>query len=336
MIDLSMSVKEFRCNIEHDENLQNFIKDILVIASEEKSNRAYYTIVYHLLGKKTFPEELRNKIIQCMQGGEIEKTFLRNNYEQRVYGMLSRKKSSAQEYYDFYFKDELENLGVGQQAKRNGRGLSSKRRGFLSKTICGYSVSDAINILVEQFSKFDEDKESMGRFVDVQYAKERIFQLNEHFSGAEYVKIAEQEVDEERIRKSPELTETEKKTLILARRGQGKFRVNVLEKNRGCPFTGILNPKLLVASHIKPWKDSDNTERLDGNNGLALTPTYDRLFDQGYISFTDDKQLLVSSKLEPECMEVLNLVNGQIIENLILTEERKKYLSFHRSEKFIE
>lgn len=48
-----------------------------------------------------------------MQGGEIEKTFLRNNYEQRVYGMLSRKKSSAQEYYDFYFKDELENLGGG-------------------------------------------------------------------------------------------------------------------------------------------------------------------------------------------------------------------------------
>lgn len=56
---------------------------------------------------------MRNKIIQCMQGGEIEKTFLRNNYEQRVYGMLSRKKSSAQEYYDFYFKDELENLGGG-------------------------------------------------------------------------------------------------------------------------------------------------------------------------------------------------------------------------------
>lgn len=67
MIDLSMSVKDFRCNIEYDENLQNFIKDILVIASEEKLNRAYYKIVYHLLGKN-FPEELRNKIIQRMQG----------------------------------------------------------------------------------------------------------------------------------------------------------------------------------------------------------------------------------------------------------------------------
>lgn len=67
MIDLSMSVKDFRCNIEYDENLQNFIKDILVIASEEKLNRAYYKIEYHLLGKN-FPEELRNKIIQRMQG----------------------------------------------------------------------------------------------------------------------------------------------------------------------------------------------------------------------------------------------------------------------------
>ena len=130
------------------------------------------------------------------------------------------------------------------------------------------------------------------------------------------------------------MTETEKKTLILARRGQGKFRVNVLEKNKGCPFTGIANEKLLVASHIKPWKDSNNIERLDGNNGLALTPTYDRLFDQGYISFTDDKKLLISSELEQECIEALNLVRGQTIENLILTKERKKYLAFHRSKKF--
>ncbi|MGO5052396.1 HNH endonuclease [Lachnospiraceae bacterium LCP25S3_G4] len=51
------------------------------------------------------------------------------------------------------------------------------------------------------------------------------------------------------------------------------------------------------SSHIKPWKDSDNTDRVDGDKGLSLTPTYDRLFDQGYISCTDDKQLLVSSKL---------------------------------------
>lgn len=336
MIDLSMSVKKFRTNVEHDEKLQNFIKDILVIAGEEKSNRAYYMIVYHLLGKKSFPEELRNKVSHCMQGGEIEKTFLRNNYEQRVYGMLSRKNSSTQVYYDFYFKDELENLGIGQQAKINGRGLSGRRRGFLSKTICNYSISEAINILVEQFSEYGEDKESIGRCIDVQYAKERIFQLNEHFSGADYEKFAEQEVDEEKIRESTELSETEKKTLILARRGQGRFRVNVLEKNKGCPFTGISNPKLLVASHIKPWKDSDNIERLDGNNGLALTPTYDRLFDQGYISFTDDKKLLVSSILEQECIEALNLVSGQTIENLILTEERKKYLSFHRSERYKE
>lgn len=334
MIDLSMSVKKFRIDVEHDEKLQNFIKDILIIAGEEKSSRAYYTIVYHLLGKKSFPEGLRNKIMHCMQGGEIEKTFLRNNYEQRVYGMLSKKNSGTQEYFDFYFKDELENLGIGNQAKMNGRGLSARRREFLSKTICGYTISDAINVLVDQFSELDEEQESIGRTTDVQYAKERIFQLNEHFSGADYEKVAEQEDDEERIRENVELTETEKKTLILARRGQGKFRVNVLEKNSGCPFTGIINEKLLVASHIKPWKDSDNIERLDGNNGLALTPTYDRLFDQGYISFTDDKKLLISSKLEQECIEALNLVCGQTIENLILTEERKKYLEFHRSNKF--
>ena len=334
MIDLSMTVKNFRTMIEYDEKLQDFIKDILVIAGEEKSNRAYYTIVYHLLGKKSFPKRLREKVILCTDEGELEESFLRNNYEQRVYGMLSRSDTSTQKFYDFYFKDEVENLGTGKRAGMNGRGLSNSRRRYLAETIPNYSISEAINDIEMQFSDTMEDRESQAKAIDIREARRRIFQLNEHFSGADYERIAEQEVDEESICKCVDLTETEKKTLILARRGQGKFRVNVLEKNQGCPFTGISNATFLVASHIKPWKDSDNIERLDGNNGLALTPTYDRLFDQGYISFTDDKKLLVSSKLEKECIEALKLVHGQTIEKLVLTEERKKYLGFHRANRF--
>ena len=336
MIDLSMNVKNFRIAIEYDEKLQDFIKDILVIAGEEKSNRAYYTIVYHLLGRKSFPKKLREKVILCTDEGELEESFLRNNYEQRVYGMLSRNDTSTQKFHDFYFKDEVENLGTGKRAKINGRGLSNNRRHYLAEIMPNYSISEAINNIEEQFSEVAEDRESQAKAMDIREARRRIFRLNEHFSATDYETFVTQEDDEDRIRNSTELSETEKKTLILARRGQGKFRANVLEKNNGCPFTGIANPKLLVASHIKPWKDSDNIERIDGDNGLALTPTYDRLFDQGYISFTDNKQLLLSSKLEQECIDALNLVSGQTIEKLVLTEKRKKYLNFHRSNKFLQ
>lgn len=191
-----------------------------------------------------------------------------------------------------------------------------------------------LDIIVEQFAEDSKEDENMEKYIDVYNARERILQLNEHFSVSDYEKFDEQETDEKIISDNVELSETEKKTLILARRGQGRFRANVLEKNNGCPFTGITNPSLLVASHIKPWKDSDNTERLDGNNGIALTPTYDRLFDQGYISFEDDKKLLVSNKLDKDCIKALLLVEGQVLDGLILTEERKKYLKFHRQNKF--
>jgi hypothetical protein len=50
----------------------------------------------------------------------------------------------------------------------------------------------------------------------------------------------------------------------------------------------------LIASHVQPWRDSSNEQRLDGENGLLLTPTVDHLFDKGFISFEDSGQLIVS------------------------------------------
>lgn len=132
MVDLTLTVAEFREKIYEEELLQNFIRDILVIAGKEDSNRAVYTIVYHLIGKKAFPSKLE-KIKYCMDQGIIEKTFLRNNYEQRVYGMLSVKSKPTNEYFDFYYGDILVNLGKGDKANKNGRGLSQKRQDFLKK-----------------------------------------------------------------------------------------------------------------------------------------------------------------------------------------------------------
>jgi hypothetical protein len=94
------------------------------------------------------------------------------------------------------------------------------------------------------------------------------------------------------------LEETTKATLVMARRGQGIFRSRVQAIESSCRVTGVTAEKFLIASHIKPWKNSDNSERLDGNNGLFLSPHIDRLFDGGFISFTRSGGMLVSPLLD--------------------------------------
>jgi hypothetical protein len=59
-------------------------------------------------------------------------------------------------------------------------------------------------------------------------------------------------------------------------------------------ITGVENPVHLVASHCKPWRDSTNDERLNGGNGLLLTPSIDHLFDRGFIGFEDNGKLIIS------------------------------------------
>lgn len=75
-----------------------------------------------------------------------------------------------------------------------------------------------------------------------------------------------------------ELPATEKEQLIKARRGQGVFRTRLESIEDSCRLTGATNTRMLVASHIKPWRDCSNVERLDGNNGLLLSPHVDKLF----------------------------------------------------------
>lgn len=140
---------------------------------------------------------------------------------------------------------------------------------------------------------------------------------------------------EERVQKGIEgddtLSDTEKKTLIKARRGQGKFRENVLSIEKTCRLTDISDVNFLVASHIWPWrKCTTKKERLDGYNGLMLTPAADFLFDRGYMSFSDNGQLLFSRTLDLGILEALGLSNRQPEKIRPFSEEQRVYLKMHR------
>jgi hypothetical protein len=108
--------------------------------------------------------------------------------------------------------------------------------------------------------------------------------------------------EEQELIAQTSLEETEKASLVMSRRGQGLFRRRVKLIEQKCRVTGVHSEKLLTASHIKPWKTSDNIERLDGNNGLFLSPHIDRLFDSGFITFTAIGEMLVSPLLDEEVL----------------------------------
>lgn len=131
------------------------------------------------------------------------------------------------------------------------------------------------------------------------------------------------------IRESKDLTTTQKQTIIQSRVGQGKYRSSLIELWKSCTITSYSNPDLLIASHIKPWKDSTNEERVDKYNGLLLLPTYDKLFDLGYISFSDSGDIMLSKKLKD--FTKIGLSESTKIK---VKEENKKYLEYHRTEVF--
>ncbi len=121
---------------------------------------------------------------------------------------------------------------------------------------------------------------------------------------------------------------TEKDQLIKARKGQGKFRQNVEKIETRCRVTGVSIKNLLISSHIKPWKVSSNSERLDGHNGLLLSPHIDKLFDQGWITFLANGDLV---SLTNDINEVLSQWGISLPMNVgDFSQEQAAYLSYHR------
>ncbi len=120
----------------------------------------------------------------------------------------------------------------------------------------------------------------------------------------------------------------------VARKGASKYRKKVFEYMPQCPFTKISDDRLLIASHIKPYQVCINEERedqaIDYLNGLSLSPTYDKLFDQGYITFTNSGQLICGTQLSSYTWDKLNINPNAKNIMRIYPEDREEYLDYHR------
>ena len=143
-----------------------------------------------------------------------------------------------------------------------------------------------------------------------------------------------EEGHEREIKNRTDIGATEKYQLVLSRVGQGQYRKNLEQHEAGCRITGITDRRFLTASHIKPWSKSNDFEKLDGNNGLLLSPHVDRLFDRGYISFEDSGALMLSAALPAEVISAWGL--SAALETRSLKKEQAAYMEYHRAKIFRE
>jgi hypothetical protein len=163
----------------------------------------------------------------------------------------------------------------------------------------------------------------------------------------ERVVEAVEDAIERRLKDDLALADTERTSVIAARRGQGVFRSNLEKIERACRLTGITTPSLLKASHVKPWRACETAqERLDGMNGLLLTPDADHLFDRGFISFEDGGEVRISPRVDREDLRRLGF-DQLVFEATGMMEapadwrtdsflpQQRAYLDYHRREVYL-
>ncbi|MCU0351658.1 MAG: HNH endonuclease [Flavobacterium sp.] len=153
----------------------------------------------------------------------------------------------------------------------------------------------------------------------------------DYFGETQHPAVIEDEL--ERLSDKEDISSEQKTQLVKARLGQGKYRKALLEECPFCPITLVSDDRLLIASHIKPWVDSNEKEKTDPKNGFMFTPTFDFLFDRGFITFTDDKKMVISPWISKITCSRLNISPNKQYPMLPI-ESREKYLEYHRKNIF--
>lgn len=138
-------------------------------------------------------------------------------------------------------------------------------------------------------------------------------------------------VDQERI-ENDDLTNTEKEQLVKVRIGHSNFKEGLIKRECKCRLCGVTDKRFLIASHIKPWSQSDDKERLDLDNGFLFCPNHDALFDKGFISFDENGEIIISKQIDEVTRVFLNIKDGIQIK---VSNGQREYLEWHKNHVFV-
>ncbi|MBR1464542.1 MAG: HNH endonuclease [Prevotella sp.] len=201
---------------------------------------------------------------------------------------------------------------------------------FLSKTYPITSSLDetAINQIIESERTLLESRDRYNTPRDLTNFRSALRKFRQ-FIQDDYTQIQEKEIEDEikKVQYNNSLNRTERDAIMKARVGQGLFRQRLLDHWGGCSITSSGMYDCLIASHIKPWKDSTNEERLSVYNGLLLLPNYDKLFDKGYISFDGDGKIIYSRFFPSSERELLGMDKN--VHLIHVVPQHKVYLDYH-------
>ena len=190
-----------------------------------------------------------------------------------------------------------------------------------------YLFEETIDTYIKLIGEFYfiDYQESQGLDFDKQ--NRMIYQFTLGFKKSEEVLLTplNESISVKNPYKQPNITE--RKGLITSRVGQGIYRRELLNKFQNkCAVTGAELKEVLIASHIVPWRDSNDDERRDVNNGILLSPTYDALFDKHLISFNDLGHIMISSKIK----NFVDLLGIDLNAQITVDDEMKTYLRRHQ------
>jgi putative restriction endonuclease len=124
------------------------------------------------------------------------------------------------------------------------------------------------------------------------------------------------------------ISNTDREAIVLSRNGQGPYRSKSIGLWKTCSVTGFTNPRVLIASHIKPWKISSNIERVNPFNSLLLVPTLDKLFDRGFIGFENTGEIILSNRIGQRDWDRIGVSRALNLRQV--PEQTKHFLDYHR------
>ena len=228
------------------------------------------------------------------------------------------------------FKDFAQRLTnqAGRSVKSSGKANSYANT--LVKLLVLYEESKIRESKIKQLTIF----EIMERIIYIESSAnfKKFNELEGHFPSAtikcyiryvEYKKVAQNNMIDQVKEGSEKYTEIERK--VLQRIGQDEFKKLLINKYESCALCDLMS-NYTIASHIKPWADSNDIERLDGYNGFLMCPNHDYLFDRGLVTIDEYGSVIVSKQVIANQIRLFNIPDKI---NIPIEIAHKKYLDYH-------